>query len=219
MACMSEESSIVTRQHFEYLAARTRQEDAFLRDLKAAAERAGIPAIHIAPEQASFVQILLRARGARDVVEVGTLAGYSAIAMARALPEDGRVTTIELEPRHAVFAREWIAKSDVAGRVAVVEGRAADVLAALADGSADAMFIDADKASYPRYLDEAMRILRPHGLVMVDNAFAFGQLFVEHPTDREVPGVKAFNDYIPRIDGLQSVIVPLGDGMWVGVRT
>jgi predicted O-methyltransferase YrrM len=214
---MSAESEVVTRAHLDYLAARAEREDAFLASLKREALAEGIPAIWIAPEQAAFMQVLLRLAKARDVVEVGTLAGYSAIWMARALPEGGRVRTIELDPRHADFAERWIAKSDVAGRVEVHRGAGADVLRTFAARSADAVFLDADKTGYPGYLRESLRILRPGGLVMADNAFAFGQLFDERPTDREVPAVRAFNEVMAGEASLQSVIVPLGDGLWVGV--
>lgn len=216
---MSEESTTVTQAHFEYLAQRTVQEDGYLAALRRDAVAAGIPSIAISAEQASFMQILLRLNRVREVVEVGTLAGYSAIAMARALPADGRVRTIELNEEFAAFARAQVAGSDVAGRVEVIVGAGADVLPRMDADSADACFLDADKASYPRYLDECLRIVRRGGLVMADNAFAFGQLLDEHPTDPEVPGIRAFNDYVPTVAGLQSVIVPLGDGLWVGVTS
>ncbi|HEX5138394.1 MAG TPA: O-methyltransferase [Planctomycetota bacterium] len=216
---MSEEPTRVTEAHFRYVAQRTTQEDGFLLDLRISAAKAGIPAISIGPAQAAFLQILLRATRARHVIEIGTLAGYSAIAMARALPPDGRVLTIEIDPKHAAFASEWIAKSDVAGKVAVHLGAGKDVLRKIPDRSADACFLDADKGSYRHYLDECLRILKPGGLMMADNAFAFGQLLDEDPTDRDVPAVRAFNDYVPTVAGLQSVIVPLGDGLWVGVKT
>ena len=215
---MSESSTLVTAAHFEYLAARTRGDDAFLKQLKDAAREAGLPQISIAPEQASLMQILLRASGAREVVEVGTLGGYSAIAMARALPAGGRVRTVEYSKKHADFARAWIAKSDVFDRVMVYEGKGVDVLPTFANDSADAAFLDADKASYPQYLAESLRIVRKGGLVMVDNAFAFGQLLDPHPKDREVAAVKAFNDSMAKETRLQSVIVPIGDGVWVGVK-
>lgn len=215
---MSIEPTLVSARHFRYIAERTTPEDELLRALRADAAREGIPAISICPEEGAFLQVLVRLRGAKDVVEVGTLAGYSAIWLARGLPPGGHVRTIELDPRHADFAERWIARSDVAGRVTVHRGRGADVLRTFAAGSADAAFLDADKGSYPLYLDESARILRPHGLVMVDNAFAFGQLFDEHPTDREAPAVKDFNERMARDARFQSVIVPLGDGVWVGVK-
>lgn len=214
---MSDVSTLVTAAHFAYLAARTRGEDEVLVRLREEARAAGLPPIHIAPEQASFMQVLLKLRGAKEVLEVGTLGGYSAIWMARALPADGRVTTVELSPERAAFARGVIARSDVAGRVEVRVGAGADVLPTLPDRAFDAVFLDADKAGYPRYLEASRRLLRPRGLVMVDNAFAFGQLFDARPTDREAPAVRAFNDLIPTLGWLHAVIVPLGDGLWVGV--
>lgn len=215
---MSAESNVVTREHFRYLAERTVREDDFLRDLKEAARLVEIPEIWISPEQASFMQIMLRLMGARTVLEVGTLAGYSAIALARALPPDGQVRTIEISGRHADFAEEWIAKSDVAERVEVLRGQAREVLPKLRDGWADAAFIDADKVNYPLYLEQSLRIVRAGGLVMVDNAFAFGQLFDDHPSDPAVKDVRAFNELMARQSGLHSIIVPIGDGCWVGVK-
>ena len=116
---MSSEATLVTARHFAYVAERTAGDDDFLTQLKAAAAEAGIPAIWINPAQASLMAILLKLVGAKQVVEVGTLAGYSAIAMARALPADGRVATIELETKHADFAEDYIRTGD---RV-YVEGR------------------------------------------------------------------------------------------------
>lgn len=215
---MSVEDSSVDSRHFRYIAERTVPEDPFLAELRRDAVAAGIPPISIGPAQASFLQIVLRAAGAREVVEVGTLAGYSAIAMARALPPGGRVRTIEYSEKHAAFARERIARSDVAGKVEVHCGDARRVLPSFAEGSADAAFLDADKAGYPFYLEECHRIVRKGGLVLADNAFAFGQLVDERPTDREVSAVRAFNDVIAADRRLQSVIVPLGDGCWIAVR-
>ena len=215
---MSAEATLVTGRHFEYIAARTVREDEFLASLKQAARAIGIPPIWICPEQASLMQILLKLCKAQQVIEVGTLAGYSAIAMARALPKTGRVQTIELEKKHADFAEQWIARSDVAGRVTVHRGAGMDVLPRFADASVDAAFLDADKSSYAAYLKQSLRIVRPGGLIMVDNAFAFGQLFDEKPTDREALAVRAFNEVMAHEGALHSMIVPVGDGLWVGVK-
>ena len=215
---MSGTGTAVTAQHFSYIAAHTRGEDAFLQELKSAAREAGIPEIWIAPEQAGFLQILLKAAGARRVVEAGTLAGYSAIQLARALPADGRVDTIEAEPRHAEFAERWIAKSEVAARIRVHRGKAGEKFREFPGGSADAVFRDADKRNNPLYLEEARRIVRKGGLILVDNAFAFGELLAENPKDPETGAIRAFNDQVARTPGLHAVIVPLGDGVWVGVK-
>ncbi len=215
---MSSESTLVSAAHFAYLSARTTQEGDYLQRLKRAAGEAGIPEICVAPEQIAFMGILLRLCQAKRVVEVGTLAGYSAIGMARSLPADGSLHTIEFDPKHAAFARKWVADSDVAERITVLEGRGEEHLPQFADASIDAVFLDADKGGYPGYLREAMRFLRPGGLVMADNAFAFGQLFDASPSDREVGAVKAFNDHVPTVQGLEAVIVPIGDGLWVGIK-
>lgn len=214
---MSEQSTVVDQRTFRYIADRTTAEDPFLTELKNAARAADLPSIWIAPEQVAFLQILLRAAGARRVVEVGTLAGVSAIGMARALPPDGRVDTIELDPRHAGFAEEWIARANVGDRITLHRGAAADVLPGLTSGAYDAAFIDADKPSYPIYLRECLRLVRPGGLVMVDNALAFGRLFADD-ADESVKAVRSFNDVMAATPELQSVIVPIGDGMWVGIR-
>jgi caffeoyl-CoA O-methyltransferase len=216
---VSENPTIVSQDHFRYVAARTLPEDAFLRDLKRAAQEAGIPPIWIAPEQASLMQILLRLTAAREVVEVGTLAGYSAIAMARALPADGRVRSIEIDPERAAFAESWVARSDVAGRVQVLRGSASELLPTLADACADAAFLDADKESYVAYLEQCRRIVRPGGLIMADNAFAFGQLFAPEPTDPGVAALREFNDHVARQTWLQGIIVAVGDGLWVCVKS
>ena len=215
---MSATATVVTQRHFDYIAARTTREDDFLKSLKRAAVDAGIPAIWISPEQASFMQIMLRLCGARQVVEVGTLAGYSAIAMARALPPDGRVRTIEISGTYADFAEAWVQRSDVSDRVEIHRGSGRDILPAFDAGSADAAFLDADKGGYGFYLEECLRIVRRGGMIMVDNAFAFGQLFDEHPTDPETPAVLEFNEQMASEHRLESIIVPFGDGCWVGVK-
>lgn len=215
---MSASPAVVTEAHLDYVAERTRGDDAFLVELKEAALEADIPEIWVSPAQASFMQILLKLSRAREVIEVGTLAGYSAIQMARALPPGGRVRTIELEKKHADFAEAWIARSDVADRIEVHRGAGAEVLARFAADSADASFIDADKANYPTYLRESLRVVRRGGLVMADNAFAFGQLLDEHPTDSGVEAIRRFNDLVAGVRELHAVIAPVGDGLWVGVR-
>lgn len=215
---MSRVSTLVTEQHFAYLTDHTRREHPFLTDLKRAAEAHGLPRIWISPEQASYMQILLRLTRAGEVVEVGTLGGYSAIAMAMALPPEGRVRTLELDPEHARFAREWIARSPAADKVEVLEGDARQLLRTLPPDSADAAFIDADKEGYRTYLDESLRIVRRGGLIMADNAFAFGSLFESGERGASVQAIRDFNDYAASRPELHGIIVPLGDGCWTAVK-
>jgi caffeoyl-CoA O-methyltransferase len=214
---MSEISTQVMPEHFNYIAALTTPEDDILRNLKINALNSGIPPIWISPEQGSFLQILLTAARSKEVVEIGTLAGYSAIWMARALPENGHVRTIEISSMHADFARRWIARSDVAERIKVFHGNGAEILTQFQDNSADAAFIDADKEGYPVYLRECMRIVRPGGLILADNAFGYGQIL--EGKDSDVIAMRAFNKIMAKEAALRSIIIPIGDGLWVGVKT
>jgi caffeoyl-CoA O-methyltransferase len=215
---MSETSTTVGPELFKYIAAHTSQEDDFLKDLKSHATAAGLPAIWIAPEQAGFLQILLKLVQARQVVEIGTLAGYSAIAMARALPPGGQLRTIEIDRTHAEFARQWISRSDVADRIEVHQGNARHLLPDFKADSADAAFIDADKENYPFYLGECLRIVRRGGLILADNALSHGNILDARAADPMVPFMRTFNDLIAGEKRLHSIIVPLGDGCWVAVK-
>ncbi len=213
---MSEISTPVSTDHFHYLATPTLPEDKFLRDLKMEARSEGIPPIWIAPEQGSFMQLLLKMVRASDVIEIGTLAGYSAIWMARALAAGGRLRTIEASKGHADFAERWIARSDVSDRIKVYRGIGAEVLRGFESDSADAAFIDADKEGYPGYLRECLRIIRRGGIIMADNAFGFGRLL--ETGDQTAAAIRSFNEIIAHEKALQSIIVPIGDGLWIAMK-
>ena len=213
---MSKSSTPVDDALFAFVALQTIPEDELLRDLRRAAVDAGMPEIHIAPEQAAFLQLLLAATKARTVVEVGTLGGYSAIAMARGLPPDGRVVTHELDLEHAAFARRWIEQSDQRGKIEVRLGDARQTLGAIPAESADAMFVDADKEGYVRYLEHALRILRPGGVLLADNVLAGGDVI--GGADATAVAIRAFLDAVRSQPRLRSVIVPLGDGCLFAVK-
>lgn len=215
---MSKTSTPVDEALFGFIQRNTIAEDDFLRDLRTAALAAGLPEIHIAPEQAAFLRIALAGARATTVVEVGTLGGYSAIAMARALPPHGRVLTHELEPHHAAFAREWIAKSDQKGKIEVRVGDARSTLPQLADASADAVFVDADKEGYVTYFEQAMRILRPGGLLFADNVLADGEIADAGRDTPKLRGLRAFLARAAATATLRGIIVPLGDGCYFGVK-
>ncbi|MFT4843881.1 MAG: putative O-methyltransferase YrrM [Planctomycetota bacterium] len=214
---MSKTSTPVDERLFAYLATKTIQEDDYLAGLRIAAAKAGLPEIHIAPEQAAYLQLQMRAINAMNVVEVGTLGGYSAISMARGIPAAGRVITLELERSHAEFAREWVAKSDQAGKIEVRIGDAAKTMADLPDDSTDAVFLDANKSGYVTYMRQALRLLRPGGILLADNVLASGHV-ADGNGETEV-AIRAFLDAAMAAPNLQSVIVPLGDGIFFGVKS
>jgi len=196
-------------------------EDDALRETAAAAHRAGLPEIAVAPVQGRLLQVLARAVGARRILEVGTLAGASAIWLGRALPEGGRLVTLELDAARAELARANLARAGLADRVEVVTGPAVDALDAMiaaGSGPFDLVFIDADKERCPHYLERAISLARPGSLIVVDNVVRRGRLIDPATGDASVDGVRAMMDLVashPRLDaaGFQSVGAKGYDGM------
>lgn len=165
-------------------------DDALAASIASLAEE-GLPEIEVAPLSGKLLHLLARMTGARRVLEIGTLSAYSTIWLARALPSEGRVVSIEAEPHNAAVARRNLERAGVAERVEVREGRAADVLPALEGGEPfDLVFIDADKESNTVYLDWAARLGRPGTVVVVDNVVRSGHV-VETDAGAQVDGVRA----------------------------
>ncbi len=188
--------------------------DEALRRAFEAPEAHGMPAIQVAPSEGKLLGLILRLAGARKVVELGTLAGYSAIRMARALPEDGKLYTIELDPKHAEVARANIEAAGLAARVEVRVGPGLAVLAELsALGPFDAVFLDADKGGYPEYARWAAQHLRLGGVLLADNSYFFGQLLQDEPSAR---AMRAFHEQLPA--HFDSVCIPTPDGLVLAIR-
>lgn len=196
------------------------REDDVLSDLRAEMERRDMPAIAVSAEEGKLLQVLASAIGARRILEIGTLGGYSAIWMARALPRDGYLLTLELEEKHAEVARAFAAR---AGLDTVIEVRVGPALESL-DGLErettppfDVCFIDADKESYPKYLDHAFRLVRPGGLILGDNAFLGGRILDPSDPTESAVAMREFNRRIAEDRRLISVVVPIRDGLSVSV--
>ena len=192
-------------------------EDAALQDIRAMQRRAGLPDIAISADQGKIMMVLLAAVAARRVLEVGTLGGYSGVWMARALPEGGRLTTIEFDPAHAAVAREAFLRAGVAQQVDLLQGRALDVLPTLQPGY-DAVFLDADKAPLPQYFQHALRLLRRGGLLLCDNGFFNGRVTDLGDRAPDVEGVRAFNRLAASDPRLVTAVIPVRDGLVVGVK-
>lgn len=166
--------------------------DAALDDAVAHQRAGGLPDIEVAPTSGKLLWLLARICGARRVLEIGTLGGYSTIWLARGIPDDGRVVTIEAEPRHAEVARTSIDRAGVGERVDIRVGRGADVLPTLVDEEPfDLVFIDADKESNTLYLDWAARLGRAGTLVVVDNVVRAGRVADDADDSTQVAGVRA----------------------------
>jgi predicted O-methyltransferase YrrM len=153
----------------------------------AANAAAALPPIDVTALQGKLLHLLARATGARRILEIGTLGGYSTIWLARALPPEGRLVTLEVDPRHAHVARGNLARAGVNGLVELVEGPALDTLPTLT-GPFDLVFVDADKPSNPAYLEHALRLTRPGSLIVVDNVVRGGRLLDADSDDPSVRG-------------------------------
>lgn len=194
-------------------------EGAVLGELRAEISRRGFPEIYISAEQGKLLQVLLAAIGARRVLEIGTLGGYSALWMARALPPDGRLVTLEIDSDRAALARRFVEKAGSERQIEVREGDARALLAVMADEGTepfDAAFIDADKESYVEYLDRSLELVRPGGLILTDNAFRDGRVLDDDP-DEATRGVLAYNARVASDPRLVSTIIPVRDGLAVSV--
>lgn len=201
----------------DYISGLFAREDDVLIALREEADRHGLPPISISPDEGRLLQVLLAAVGARRVLEVGTLGGYSAIWMARALPADGTLITIELDPAHAAFANRFIARARLDDKVEVRVGRALDVLASLDGEKFDAMFIDADKEPLSTYLEWGLRLVRRGGLIVADNALWGGKVLDERVEDDATRAIRAFNMKLAGDPRLTSIVVPTHDGVAVAV--
>ncbi len=195
------------------------QEDETLKAIRPLSAEHGLPQIHIRPEEGRMLQFLLTAIGARCVVEIGALAGYSGVWIVRALPPDGRLITLEVDERHAAFARQVFDWAGLGERVEVRLGHAPSNLPELAaEGPFDAVFIDADKVGYPEYLAWAVENVRVGGLVMGHNAFSRGRVVDSNEQGAGVQGLRAFNRQLAEDPRLLGTIIPVGDGIAVAVR-
>lgn len=187
----------------------------------AAQQAAGMPAIEVAPVAGKLLHLLARVSGARRILEIGTLGGYSTIWLARALPDGGEVVTIEAEPAHADVARANLERAGVADRVDIRVGAALEVLPTLS-GPFDLVFIDADKESNTRYLDWAARLGREGALVVLDNIGREGEIVRDDTDDPMVRGTRDALQMLgadPRFDAtaLQTVGVKGWDGVAVAI--
>ena len=192
-------------------------EDPVLKEARERSLKAGLPEIQVGPLDALHLEVLARAAGARKAVEIGTLGGYSGIALARALGNAGRLHTFELDPKHAEVARESFRKAGVLDRVRIHVGPALERLPDCEpDAPFDLVFIDADKENYPAYLSWAADHLRVGGVVLGDNAFAFGEI-----VDGRGAGpvaMREFNEVLAQGGRFRATMIPTGEGLALGVK-
>ncbi|WP_429841882.1 O-methyltransferase [Brevibacillus sp. FIR094] len=171
---------------------------------------AGLPAIDVAPNQGKFLHLLARIQGARSILEIGTLGGYSTIWLARALPADGRLITLEYDPKHAEVAQSNITRAGLDQIVEVKVGLALDSLIQLHkenQGPFDLIFIDADKKGNPDYFQWALKLSRKGTVIITDNVVRSGQVVDETSTDPNIVGVRQFTDMVAQEQGVSGTVV------------
>jgi predicted O-methyltransferase YrrM len=211
----------------EYLAGLLLPSDPVLDQALADSRAAGLPAINVAPIQGRLLQLLARMAGAREILEIGTLGGYSTIWLARALPEGGRLLSLEFEPRHAEVARKNLARAELSDRAEVRVGRAIDILPLLEQehrGPFDLVFIDADKPSTADYVRWAVRLSHAGSVIIVDNVVRNGGVADVSSQDPNVDGVRRGLEAMaaePRLKAgaLQTVGVKGYDGFAIALVT
>ncbi len=172
--------------------------------------RAGLPEINVPPNEGKLLQLLAEIVGAKRILEIGTLGGYSTIHLGRALPEGGSLISLELDERYAEVARESIAEAGLEDRVEVRAGDARKLLADMVESGAgpfDLTFIDADKVSYPEYLEWALRLSRPGSLILADNTIRGGSVI--QPDDESARATREFNEALAKDPRLSALILPL----------
>lgn len=219
---MSVQPTLIGREISGYITSMFSCEDEFLGRLRLEAAANGIPEICISPEQGLFLQFLIKAANIKSILEIGSLAGYSAITMARALPEDGKVTALEIELEYAHFIKRKAEEAGLSGKIEVVNIDAHKYIESIRESGRqfDLIFLDADKKNYTDYFIKCSNLLRKGGIFAADNAFAFGEILTEYPENdnEEVEAIRKFNAYIRKRNDYTSCIVPVGDGLVLAVK-
>jgi predicted O-methyltransferase YrrM len=187
-------------------------EDDILRDMRASAEEQGIPAIQVPFELGRLLQVLVMQSRAGKILEIGTLFGYSTVLLARALQPGGAITTLEVAPKHAELAETNFTRAGVDERVEIVLGPAIDSLKKLQAGTFDFVFIDADKASYPVYLEHALRLTHPGATIVADNIWREGAVIRPAGGNADNEGLAEFNRNVAANTRLLTSVIPTRDG-------
>ena len=207
-------SFFLTPEIHEYVVAHGAPPDAVQQALIKETAQLPMAMMQISPEQGTFMTLITRLVGARQAVEVGTFTGYSALSIARGLPDDGHLLCCDVSEEWTAIGRRAWANAGVDHKIELRISPAADTLRSLPDEeSVDLAFIDADKPSYPVYYEELLRRLRPNGLIMVDNTLWGGAIIDEQVDDESTRAMRAFNDMVAADDRVDSALLTIGDGL------
>lgn len=187
-------------------------EDAALEETLRHSTAAGLPEINVSPNEGKLLFMLARVAGARRILEIGLLGGYSALWLARALPADGRLVSLEVDAHHAEVARQNLERAGVAAKVEIRVGDGQALLKEMitsAEAPFDVVFIDADKANYPMYLDYALQLTHPGSLILGDNVIRRGTVADDAAGDPGVQGIQEFNRRLAGNPKLETILLPI----------
>ncbi len=215
---MPDKFTALNGELYEYLVTHRSERDPLLAELAKETEAAlgPISLMQIAPEQGAFMTLLARVIGARSAVEVGTFTGYSALSIARGLPDDGRLLCCDINDEWTAIARRYWQKAGVAQKIELRLGPALDTLRALPTTTQfDMAFIDADKSNYRNYYEEILARLRPNGLILFDNVLWMGQVLDKATTDENTRAIQALNDFLPTDRRVDTVMLSISDGLTI----
>jgi caffeoyl-CoA O-methyltransferase len=200
-----------------YVVAMGARETAVQRRLRAATRRMPLGGMQIGPEQAALMQLLVRAIGARRCIEIGTFTGYSALAMALALPPGGRIVCCDVSEEWTSIARKYWALASVSGKIQLKLGPALETLKKL-KGPFDFAFIDADKTNYQNYYERCLKLVRRGGLIAIDNTLWYGRVLERRDRTADTRAIRAFNRKLRRDQRVALSLVPIGDGLTLALR-
>ena len=200
-----------------YVVATGVREISVQRRLRAVTRRIPMGGMQIGPEQAALMQILVRAIGARRCIEIGTFTGYSALAVALALPPGGRIICCDVSEEWTAIARKYWALASVSGKIQLELAPALETLKKL-EGPFDFAFIDADKTNYQNYYERCLKLLRRGGLIAVDNTLWHGRVIDRRQRDADTRAIRAFNKKLHRDHRVEISLVPIGDGVTLAFK-
>lgn len=199
---------------YQYIINTFVKEDDVLKLVVEEAGKQGFPLIHVSPENGKFLQLLIKMISAKQVLEIGTLFGYSAIWMARGLPQDGKLITLELEKEHAAAAERNFRRAGLENKIELLLGKAVDSLDKLKGQKFDFVFIDADKVGYPAYFDKVIGMTNRGGIIAADNTLRKGDV-VKRDVDEGTKAIQVFNKKVADDPRVESLLVPISDGLTV----
>lgn len=219
---MSDKTFLADRRLHEYVLDHLPPEPGIRRRLREETELLPNAIMQITPDQGEFLRVLIAATGAKKVLEVGVFTGYSSLCMALQLPEDGVLIGCDISDEYTAVARRYWREAGVAHKIQLRIAPAIDTLQnLLAEGHAgsfDFAFIDADKPSYEAYYEAALQLLRPGGLIVLDNMLQRGEVVDPHSGHPGVEAIRAMNDKISRDDRVTAALLPVADGMTLAVK-